>query len=643
MTESVSGRKKLLILFASTIAVLFALASSESKASERKLQKISLSGIPMRYVFDSESSGAIADTIEVAIDGKVVLRCSRDKIAREGVTLAIERKGLHELELRSCGFRKIERIRTLPAWISILPPLVAIAVALFFRQVVVALLAGIWLGNFFLVGFDPLAALLRIVDHDAVEVLSNAESGADHVSIVVFTLLLGGMVGILYKMGGMQGIVDRISRIATNARRGQIASWIMGVAIFFDDYANTLIVGNSLRPLTDRLRISREKLAYIVDSTAAPVTSIAIITSWVGFQISLIGQAFLEIGVDRNPFAAFVSAIPYSFYPILSILFVLAVALLGRDFGPMLGAERRARSSGKIAADGAVPLSGLDARDASPADGAKPRALNGIVPIAVVIAVAFYGLLATGANALASRGQSFGLIAALREANSFTALLWCSMAGCLVAGLLAITQRLLKLAETVEAWLAGMRAMLIAIVILILAWCIGAVCAELHTADYLVHVLTGVLDPRFLPAVVFAVAMAISFSTGTSWGTMSILTPIVVPLAFGTARAAGIEGLAFDRILSASIAAILSGAVFGDHCSPISDTTIMSSMASACDHVDHVRTQLPYASTAAALSLAFGYLPIAFGLPVGVSIAITVVAISATLIIFGKRVEGESV
>ncbi|MDD3642270.1 MAG: Na+/H+ antiporter NhaC family protein, partial [Candidatus Krumholzibacteria bacterium] len=396
------------------------------------------------------------------------------------------------------------------------------------------------------------------------------------------------------------------------------------------------------RPLTDRLRISREKLSYIVDSPAAPVTALAVITSWIGFQISLLDQSFAALGVDRNPLGAFVSAIPYGFYPLLAVLFVLFVIVSGRDFSLMLAAERRARSTGKVSSETAVPLSDLDAESIAPAPHARPSLLSGVVPIGVVVFGAFAGLVWTGRSAvLAAGGSPPTLLTALRESDSFTSLLWGSFAGCLAASLIALGRRLLSLTETVQAFVNGIRSMMTAIIILVLAWSIGTVCTEIRTADYLVHRLSGVISPPFLPTIVFLLAMGISFSTGTSWGTMSILTPIVIPLAYGTAAGAGLAGPSFEPVLLGSIAAILSGAVFGDHCSPISDTTIMSSMASGADHIDHVRTQLPYALTVGAVSLAAGYILSALGVPVWLCLVISAVLLAAIIRAIGAPTDAK--
>ncbi len=620
--------------------LLVILSAGAGRAAERI---VLLKEVPHLYrPGDGLIMGAFAptDSLAVTMEGTVFFEGTAEELVENGVSLRAPRTGNTWLYISGGDKETAIGVLAIHGLLSILPPLIAILFALLFRQVILALLAGVWLGSFFLSGYRLVPSLLGIVDRYVVRTLAGPGEGADHVSIIVFTLLLGGMVGITSRMGGMQGIVDRVSRLATTPKRGQFAVWLMGVIIFFDDYTNTLIVGNSTRPLTDRLRVSREKLSYIVDSTAAPITALAVITSWIGFEISLISQSFTAIGVERNPLTTFVSSLPYSFYPILAVLLVLFVVLSGRDYGSMYRAERRARTTGKVSGDSAVPLSNIDSESVQPATGVEPHWLNGIIPVSVVIAVVFIGLWRTGMTSLAEEGiRGAGFLDALKESDSFRALLWGSFSGCLAAGALAVSRRLLSLTETMSALVNGIRSMLMAIIILVLAWCIGTVCTELQTADYLVHSLSGVLSPVFLPTIIFLLAMGISFSTGTSWGTMSILIPIVIPLVYGTAREAGLEGPGFERVLLASIAAILSGAVFGDHCSPISDTTIMSSMSSSADHIDHVKTQLPYALTAGGVSLVFGYLLIAAGLHPAFSIALSIATLLAVLRIFGRSVD----
>lgn len=591
--------------------------------------------VPATVRFDQAGRTGDAYTLQISQNGKVVSR-HEGTVPAEPVSITVPASGSFQAVLEIAGERWTAEGRALPGFATILPPILAIVMALIFRQVIVALFAGIWLGAFLAMDFDVIRSFYQVIDHYVIDSLAG-ESGADHVSIAIFTLLLGGMVGVFSRMGGTQGIVDVISRIATNPRRGQLAAWLMGIFIFFDDYTNTLIVGNTMRPLTDKLRISREKLSYIVDSTAAPVACIAVITSWIGFEISLIKDAFTALELDRNPFTTFVSSIQYSFYPLLTLAFGFMIAASKRDFGPMLTAERRARDTGKVLSDKAVPISNIDT-ELTAKDDAPKRWFNAVIPVCVVVFGTIIGLVVTGRNALLEAGtDEFTVMDLFRESNSFTALLWSSLTGCVVAIFLALSQRLLSLTEAMNAWVSGIKSMIPAMVILVLAWCIGAVCNDLHTADYLVAKMSGVISPGMLPTLIFLAAAAISFSTGTSWGTMTILTPITIPLAVKILALSQIAPPTQEAVLLSSIAAILAGSVFGDHCSPISDTTIMSSMASAADHIDHVRTQLPYAITVAVIAILAGYIPTAYGVPSAASLLVSLGIIVAIIMILGKK------
>jgi Na+/H+ antiporter NhaC len=539
-------------------------------------------------------------------------------------------------------------VRTIPGWLTVVPPVLAIVLALLFRQVILALLAGVWSGAWIYYG-DPLVGALRTMDHFVIEALGDS----DRVRILIFSLLLGGMVGIISRSGGTLGLVDLLAPHATTSRRGQLVTWLMGIAIFFDDYANTLLVGNTMRPVTDRLKISREKLAYIVDSTAAPVASIALVSTWIGYEVSLVGQSLDKIGSDLDPYGVFIQLLPYNFYPALALVFGLMVASSCRDFGPMLKAERRA-ARGRLLAESAVPLADFDDESLKAPDGKPRRWFNAAVPILVVLVVTFWALWITGKQSLSEAGSPLsatplaelglrGLGGILGEGNSYNALLYASMSGCLTALLLAIAQRILTLTQGLAAWLSGIKSMGLAVVILILAWSIGDVCAALDTQGFMVEALSGTLDPRFLPALVFVLAAVTAFATGTSWATMGILIPLAVPTAFTLAQNAGIDAASSHRILLASVSSVLAGAIFGDHCSPISDTTVLSSTASACDHVDHVRTQLPYALAVAGVALACGYLPAGFGLSPFLSLAAGTVVLGAILFAAGRSQQSNSI
>ncbi len=504
-------------------------------------------------------------------------------------------------------------------WLSLIPPLIAIGLALITREVILSLFAGIWVGALMLFSFNPFSGTAASLDF-----LIDALVDADHIAIIVFSLLLGGMVGVMSRGGGNQGIVESISKYATTRKRGQLFSWVSALFIFFDDYANTLIRGNALRPMTDRLNISREKLAYIVDSTAAPLAVSAVITTWIGFEITQIQNSLatlaeqtadpelsaqLMAGAD-NAFTIFLHSMPYLFYPILALIFVLMTILMKKEFGPMLTAERRAYSGGGVIRPGSMPATDTSLETLQPIEGKPKRWYNSAVPVISVIVVALYGLYTTGASALAP-GEG-GIANIIGGADPFAALLWASFTGCAVAIGLVVFQRILTLTEALESWIGGMQSMLMAVIILILAWGLGGVTYEVGTGTYLASLFEDNLPLALLPGLVFFIAAVTAFSTGTSWGTMAILFPVVIPLAVAMGAGVGFAGGENYGILLGSVSSVMAGAVFGDHCSPISDTTVLSSMSSACDLIDHVRTQLPYALVVAVVALIVGEIPAAF-------------------------------
>ncbi len=498
---------------------------------------------------------------------------------------------------------KVKKVRVINGFLSILPPFLAIAFALIFKETLISLLLGILSGITILNGFDIFGAIRDMLSNEIVSVMATK----DHVSIIIFTVLLGGMVGIVQEGGGTEAVVQYFSSKIKSRRGAMLYSWITGLAIFFDDYSNTLIVGKTMQPITDAYGVSREKLSYIVDSTAAPITAIAVISTWIGFEISLLNNLFKQYGIENlDGYTAFIYSIPYLFYPILTLFFVFFVASTGRDFGPMRKFEIEAIRN----------LSNIKERRQK----VKGSLMLGLFPVFVVIIVTFLGIYFSG------KGETAVSIREIfANSDSFSALIWGSSAGCFVAAVLA--SRKLKINKIVDAWIGGLKSMVLAVVILILAWSLGDVCSVLKTGDYVVALFPDNF-PLFLhPALAFLVSAIISFATGTSWGTMAIGYPLLIPLVLNS------------PYLYASIAAILSGAVFGDHCSPISDTTIMSSMSSSCNHINHVRTQLPYALTVASISLIFCYGFLFLHLPPFVDITIGVIIIAIIFKFFAKPVE----
>ncbi len=512
-------------------------------------------------------------------------------------------------------------------FISLLPPLFAIAAALVFRQVIPALFLGLWFGAAAVNGLSLEAIWTGLLDSVQIYVVG-AIANADHAAIIVFTFTIGGMVGIVSRSGGMLGVVNRIAGFASNARRAQLGTAGLGLAIFFDDYTNTLVVGNTMRAVTDRLKVSREKLAYIVDSTAAPVACIALVTTWIGYEVGLIDAAIASIDELQEPYLIFLHSIAYSFYPIFAIAFVFMVASSGRDFGPMYSAERQAAFAEPNEVENEIAPA-PDMSEVGPKPGVEGRALNAILPIGVLLAAAFGGMIVTG------EGDTFREI--VGSANAYKALLWGSLLGALAAGAMAVGSRSLDLGETIEAWLVGAKAMMMGMIVLILAWALVTTTEALGTANYLVTLLGDAVPASLLPTLVFVLAAVTAFATGTSWGTMGILMPLVVPLTWAIISGDGGVDAASLPILYSAISCVLAGAVWGDHCSPISDTTIMSSIASGCDHIAHVRTQMPYALLVAAVAIFAGTLPAGFGMPWWLGLLIGIAALWIILRILGRR------
>lgn len=522
-------------------------------------------------------------------------------------------------------------LRILPGWISLMPAFLAIAVALALRNVVPALVLGLWLGATALQSFTPLGALQGLMNTFAVYIV-NALANPDHAAIIAFSMMIGGMVGIITRNGGMGSIVRMIVSRAKTAIGGQLAVWLMGLMIFFDDYANTLVVGNTARPITDHLKISREKLAYIVDSTAAPVVCIALITTWIGYEVSLIDDALQ--GIDElsaiPAYTVFLRSIPYSFYPILAVLFVFLVSATGRDFGPMYKAEVRARK-GEVAPVAGEPLPALEGDTLEPKPNVPLRAANAFVPILVLIAGLGISLYITG------EGDTITDI--IGSSDPYKAMMWASFAGALAAAGMSVGQRILSAHETVDAWYGGARATLFGMIVLILAWSMSDITTDLNAKGYLILVLGDALPLVLVPTVVFLLAAVTAFATGTSWGTMGILMPLVIPLSWAVMSVNGMTDLSDLHILYSAVACTLAGAVWGDHCSPISDTTVLSSIASGCDHIEHVRTQMPYALVVGTVAILFGTVPGAYGVSPWISILLGVLILFGALRFFGRNAD----
>lgn len=725
-------------------------------------------------------------------------------------------------------------------WLSLLPPVTAIVLAIATKRIVFSLLLGIFMGALVLKNWEFVPA----VQHMCSDHLWNQLTDSNTLHVFFFTMIMGVMVGMINRAAGMRGLVNSISPLASNRRRGQLTTWFLGLFVFFDDYANTMLLGNTLKPLTDKLKIAREKLAYLVDSTAAPVAGLALISTWVAGEIDYVNDGLSQLPEtsDWKAFGLFLSSIPYRFYVLFALLFVPIVAILGRDFGPMLTAERKAASGdGMLQSDSDnVATSGvsISVDPTAPEPETPARWFNSVIPVVVTVVAVIYFLYTSGkTDETTTLRDIFG------NADSYSSLLWGALWGAGSAYVLVIVQRLLTFKELHQAGANGARLMIPALIVLWLAQSMSSMTqnegigddhkavvnamlasgakpneivkyvateldsgdqesailvdtvktiatvrfneylsaceqqlkatletgaaekeslrtslaefekaewkkfvseageilslvkdkdtftkllagmqldeadktehadrlafakefvgqsdvtysrwkkklteikqlgieeddtsepelllpydqaisqftvvdfefsyrsGKLYSGDFLSSQLSSLKDGEgfiasnflpMLPTMVFILASIVAFSTGTSWGTMGIVMPLVIPLAYSQLSSGDTVVTEANPILLCCIGSVLAGAIFGDHCSPISDTTVLSSQASGCDHIAHVRTQLPYAVLVGLVSIVFGTLPIGYGVPVWVLIPVGIAAMVGALFVIGRKVE----
>lgn len=558
----------------------------------------------------------------------------------EGLYVEITLDGETELLVEYMGEKQKTDINPIPLWLSIFPPLLAIILALVFREVLVSLFIGIAFGSILIstydVGFTGIfIGFARIMDSYLIDAL--LDSG--HISIIVFSMIIGALVALVSKNGGMKGVVDIIARFARNARSGQFATYLLGIVIFFDDYANTLVVGNTMRPVTDRLGISREKLSYIVDSTAAPVASIAFITTWIGAELSYLGSGISQIPEmqgKESPYGIFLGSLQYAYYPILTLAFIFMIIYLRRDFGPMWSAEMKSSAEQKSLEQS--PVEELEEQEPKE----KIRWYNAVLPIASLIIVAIIGLVVTGYDGLSFEGSETAfqkLAMIIGNADSYKALLWASLSGLGLALIMTISQRIMDLESSIKAIVNGFESLLPAILILVLAWTLTILTEDLRTAGFLSTLLRGQVSPVYFPLITFILSALVSFATGSSWGTMAILYPLMLGTSWALGQEFGFDYAENMAIFSNVTASILAGSVLGDHCSPISDTTILSSLATKTNHIQHVRTQMPYALTVGSVAGLLGILPAALGVPWWILFPICILCLFLIVRYLGKKVE----
>ena len=512
-------------------------------------------------------------------------------------------------------------------WYSIIPPLLAVTLAIVTTRLFPSLCIAVGVGlvlSWYQKGGTPSGFLAEAVWF--VRAVSVGNDGIDLFNfwVVLFVCLIMATISVVVASGGIGGVVVWLSQFAKGPRSTQFITGLMGIVIFIGDYSNAMLVGPTMRPLTDHHRVSREKLAFLVDSTSAPIAGLAFVSTWIGYEVGLFEDISGTLGLGRDGYSMFFDALSFRFYCVLTIIFVIVNAISGRDYGAMHQAEIRARETGDIAAPDAEALGHAGSFTSLPNAIVQP--FSAVLPLLTLFGLLLGGFWIDG-NGTGSILSLTSWRNALSEANNVMVLAGAAASAFVVSIICARWLSKLKFSEIAPVVWNGIKGSLTPLSILLLAWGLKASCDRLMTGDFLATMLSDVVSPLWFPIFVFICGAVTSFATGTSWGTMAILIPTAIPVAFS------LDGDSYGLTTIICLGAVLDGAIFGDHCSPLSDTTILSSIASSCDPLHHVRTQLPYSLTVASIALFCGYLPAALGLSSAIGIAGGTILI--VLLLFG--------
>lgn len=537
----------------------------------------------------------------------------------------------------------------------------AIVLAFLTRHVILSLGIAIVVGGLLTqVPQSPLSAAAWFDGFQAAGIfVVSSVANKTNLQIISFVPPIFVMIEIVIASGGFKGIINWLLKWVKGGKSAQSATALMGILCFIDDYTNAIVVGSMMQPITDRFRVSREKLAFLVDATSAPIAGLAVISTWIAYEVSLLGAVGRELGIEKSGYSMFFDALSFRFYCFLMIVFVFVHILMGREFGPMKAAQEKAQSREPPEENGADLSKMLNDPTLRSSVQIPGRALNALIPIAGLLIFNMTGLwfdgtaqlekemlewqaqsLTTPVESMSPKPVDIETLSPIRLAywrevighvkNSPLVLACAALFGLALALICARLSGSMRISVIRRCFWWGIKRAMIPLVILILAWSLKNCCDSLKTGKFLTSILAGRVSPSWFPPILFLTASVTSFATGTSYGTMAILIPTAVPVAFA------LDGDTYGLTTMISLGAVLDGAIFGDHCSPISDTTIMSSIASSCDLIDHVRTQLPYSLFVAVLALFFAYLPSACGLSPLWSFALAVLVMFCFFVVLAR-------
>lgn len=472
-------------------------------------------------------------------------------------------------------------------FLSIIPPLLTIVLAIITKEVLLSLCIGVFGGYMIIAAGSPMVAFEKMISG-----IIATLTVPWNMQVILIVMMLGGLIGLLTRSGGSKAFAEFIGSKIKSRKGAQGTAWILGLMIFFDDYFNALTNGAVMRPVCDRAKVSREKLSYIIDSTAVGICLLVPISSWVAFITSLIAGSFKTAGIQQDAFQAFLFSVPYNYYAWLSILMVGAVIYFGLDFGPMARAEKRTMETGKLC-DATFSGGAADEDDFSAIKQMNGKVRDLLVPIVLLIAGAFTFMLYTGG--FFGIKHRFDLMNAINNMSGTIALVYAIFLTVIFAMVFYKLRGLSSISDSIAAFVIGAKSMVFVLILLAFAWTIGAICDALGTGDYVSSLLGGFLPGYMVPVIVFLFSCVMAFSTGASWGTYAVMMPVAIPLA-----------VHLNADVLACIAAVIGGGGFGNHCSPLADTAILSSAGANIRHIDHINTQIPYSVTCAAVaSVAF--------------------------------------
>ena len=565
------------------------------------------------------------------------------------ISIAITIVSCREIAIKQVDPNDVIAVGQTLGIVTLLPTALAIFLAFMYKNVLLSLATGMFLGGLMYTGVHG-ANMLGFFTASCNEVVETI-SDRDNANILVLCLAVGGMIEVIRSTGGFESLAKRITKKVDTPRKANLIAQLLGILVFFDDYANALIVGPIMQPITDKLKVSREKLAYIVDSTAAPVTGIALISSWVAVEVAVIEEGLANASVNMSGYALFLQAIPYCFYCIFCLLFIFISSITKKEFGPMLKAESDARK-GKVKkdSDNATITQSKEVADISrfQNEGGEKRAscYTAVLPLVILFIYAVFQFFHMGRiNAIAS-GEIIGnepfsmhlLSTIFGAADTIYIVFEATILGTFVAVIMGYIEKVFTVRDAIASFTKGCSQLLETDLILVLAWTMSSFVKKIGAVHYTVNVISSNVAWWLIPILIFVVCCIVSFAVG-SYGCMFIALPMAIPIAI---RMMELNPMIIESYLPLVIACGLAGCIFGDHCSPITDCTILSSEGSGCNNFDHVETQLPYAFVTAIVSVVVGIIPTTFGVPAWVSLILGGITFYIILKIFGKVPEAKS-